>query len=173
MGGNALAECFLLAGFIPLSAQVLEDVVYINETMPGSEYAGYTLNNVTFEDSVNDLILFGEDATIVISVYDSNDAAQAAFINLFQDFDGNSVDWSPDTVADFVVGGGCHSRAVLLCGNFRIFCSMRGLARKEDEINNSERLMGAPEKGALYFLIWKIILKISETSTWISLICSV
>ena len=100
-----MAECFLLAGFIPLSAQVLEDVAYINETMPGGEYAGYTLNNVTFEDSVNDLILFGEDATIVIAVYDSNDAVQAAFINLFQDFDGNSVDWSPDTVADFVVGG--------------------------------------------------------------------
>lgn len=56
-------------------------------------------------DSVSDLVLLGEDSTIVMAGYESNEAAQAAFISLFQDSEGNNVDWSPDTVANFVVAG--------------------------------------------------------------------
>ena len=56
-------------------------------------------------DSVNDLVLLGEDATIVMAGYESNEAAQAAFISLFQDSEGKGVDWSPDSVANFVVAG--------------------------------------------------------------------
>ena len=57
-------------------------------------------------DSASDLIALGENATVVMAGYESDEAAQAAFVGLFKDSDGNGVDWSPSTVADFVVAGG-------------------------------------------------------------------
>ncbi len=55
--------------------------------------------------SVNDLVLLGKDSTIVMAGYESDEAAQAAFISLFQDSEGKGVDWSPDSIANFVVAG--------------------------------------------------------------------
>ena len=51
---------------------------------------------------VNDILLMGDNSTIVMAGYESNEEAQAAFIGLFKDSEGNSVDWAPDSVASFV-----------------------------------------------------------------------
>ena len=51
---------------------------------------------------VEDLLVLGDGASVVMAGYDSDEAARAAFVNLFEDSDGNSVDWAPDSVADFV-----------------------------------------------------------------------
>ena len=67
--------------------------------------------NILFESdsstvaSASDLVLIREGATIVMAGYESDEAAQAAFIRLFQDSEGNNVDWSPESVANFVVAG--------------------------------------------------------------------
>ncbi len=53
-----------------------------------------------------DIFLMGEGATIVMSGYETNEEAQAAFIGLFKDTDGNGVDWSLDSVSPFVAGSG-------------------------------------------------------------------
>lgn len=51
---------------------------------------------------VDDLLLIGDNSTIVMAGYKSDEEAQAAFIGLFKDSEGNNVDWSPDSVASFV-----------------------------------------------------------------------
>ena len=51
---------------------------------------------------VNDILLMGDNSTIVMAGYESNEEAQAAFIGLFKDSEGNSVDWAPESVASFV-----------------------------------------------------------------------
>lgn len=56
-------------------------------------------------DSASDLLTLGDGATIVMAGFESDEAAQAAFIEFFKDSDGNGVDWLPSTVADFVVAG--------------------------------------------------------------------
>ncbi len=56
-------------------------------------------------NGVEDLFILGDDSTMVMAGYGSGEAAQAAFIGLFQDSEGSGVDWSPDSVANFVVGG--------------------------------------------------------------------
>lgn len=51
---------------------------------------------------VGDILLMGDNSTIVMAGYKSDEEAQAAFIGLFKDSEGNNVDWSPDSVASFV-----------------------------------------------------------------------
>ena len=51
---------------------------------------------------VEDLLVLGEGAGVVMAGYESDEAARAAFVNLFEDSDGNSVDWAPESVANFV-----------------------------------------------------------------------
>lgn len=53
-------------------------------------------------EGINDLFVMGDDSTIVMSGYTSDEEAQAAFIKLFQDEEGHFADWSPDTVASIV-----------------------------------------------------------------------
>lgn len=53
-------------------------------------------------EGINDLFVMGDDSTIVMSGYTSDEEAQAAFIGLFQDEEGHFADWSPDTVASIV-----------------------------------------------------------------------
>ena len=60
---------------------------------------------ISFEGDISDasdLLLMGDNSTIVMAGYESNEAAQAAFIGLFKDSEGNSVDWAPESVASFV-----------------------------------------------------------------------
>ena len=52
---------------------------------------------------VGDLLELGNGVTIVMSDYNSDEEAQAAFIGLFKDENGQGVDWSMDTVESFVV----------------------------------------------------------------------
>ena len=66
---------------------------------------------------VDDLLQAGDNSTIVMAGYNSNAEAQAAFIGLFKDSDGNGVDWAPDTV--FRNSG--RSKALYLCGNILSF----------------------------------------------------
>ena len=57
-------------------------------------------------NGIEDILKLGTDATIVMSGYETDEAAQAAFIGLLKDSDGNGVEWSLDSVASFVVGSG-------------------------------------------------------------------
>ena len=54
---------------------------------------------------IEDLMIIGNGSTIVMAGYESDADAQAAFVNLFQDSEGKGVDWSSDSVANFVVAG--------------------------------------------------------------------
>ena len=54
-------------------------------------------------DGVHDLFLFGNNSTIVMSDYETDEAARAAFIGLIRDSNGNFVNWSPDSVVGLVV----------------------------------------------------------------------
>lgn len=55
-------------------------------------------------NGVEDIFVIGDNSTIVMAGYESDEAAQAAFIGLFKDSEGNGVDWSPESVAAFVTG---------------------------------------------------------------------
>lgn len=57
-------------------------------------------------NGIEDILKLGTDATIVMSGYETDEAAQAAFIGLFKDSNGNGVEWSLDSVASSVVGSG-------------------------------------------------------------------
>ncbi len=63
--------------------------------------------NIIFDSEVasgvEDLLLMGDSTSIVMSGYSDDLSAQEAFIGLFKDSDGNAADWSPETVASFVV----------------------------------------------------------------------
>ena len=62
--------------------------------------------NIIFDSEaasgIDDLLVIGEDTSIVMSGYDNDLSAQEAFIGLFKDSDGNVASWAPETVASFV-----------------------------------------------------------------------
>ena len=55
-------------------------------------------------NAIDDIFVLGENSTIVMAGYESDEAAQAAFIGLLKDSEGNGVNWSPESVAEFVKG---------------------------------------------------------------------
>ena len=80
-------------------------------------------------EGVNDILVLGEGTTVVMSGYDSDKDARAAFVGLFHDSNGNGVDWNPETVSDFVVAGGAVPEpsfyALILCVFAAVFAVRR------------------------------------------------
>ena len=80
-------------------------------------------------EGVNDILVLGEGTTVVMSGYDSDKDARAAFVGLFHDSNGNGVDWNPETVSDFVVAGGVVPEpsfyALILCVFAAVFAVRR------------------------------------------------
>lgn len=63
--------------------------------------------NIIFDSEtvggIEDLFVIGDSTSIVMSGYDDDLSAQKAFIGLFKDDDGNVANWTPESVAAFVV----------------------------------------------------------------------